>query len=183
MSIVPVLQADERPTNAANSLLALGFSALIIVGSSSGQIHNSVLRAPMSSSNLAPGSAQRNVVLPPAVRAGAPMVGRSTASLLVEAHQASGLTWDQIARFFGVSRRAVHLWASGGRMAASNEELLAHLLRAVDSVKHLDPFDRRQALLDSSSGLNIVDSERAKRSSRDTDINRSPETGVAVDQV
>jgi hypothetical protein len=67
-------------------------------------------------------------------------------------------------------------------MTASNEELLAHLLRAVDSVKHLAPSDRRQALLSPGSGLNLVDTERARRSSRETDINRSPRIGVVVDE-
>ena len=28
----------------------------------------------------------------------------------------SGLTWEQLGKAFGVSRRAVHLWANGGRM-------------------------------------------------------------------
>lgn len=111
----------------------------------------------------------------------APSLGQSTASLLVKAHKASGLTWEQIARYFGVSRRAVHLWVSGGRMSAANEELLVHLVRAIDSVNHLAISARRQALLNSSSGLNLVDSERARRSSRETDINRSPRTGVVVD--
>jgi hypothetical protein len=68
-------------------------------------------------------------------------------------------------------------------MTASNEELLAHLVRAVEAVKHLAPLDRRQALLRSDSGLNLVDAERARRSSRETDINRSPRIGVVADQV
>ena len=107
----------------------------------------------------------------------------SPAELLVETRDASGLTWDQLARYFGVSRRAVHLWAAGGRMSAANEELLAHLVRAVDAVRGLEPAARRQALLRPDSGLNIIDTERARRSSRDSDINRSPEIGAAADGV
>lgn len=56
----------------------------------------------------------------------------TSAELLTRTHRESGLTWDQLARYFGVSRRAVHLWAAGGRMSATNEELLAHLVFAVD---------------------------------------------------
>ena len=183
MSIVPVSPVSARPISTANALLAVGFSALTIVGSSSGQLHDFGLRSSISSSNLAPASVQPSVVPPPVVRTdGGLFSGRSKALLLAEAHKASGLTWEQIARYFGVSRRAVHLWASGGRMTASNEELLVHLVRAVDSVKHFAPSDRRQALLSSGSGLNLVDTERATRSSRETDINRSPRIGVVVDE-
>lgn len=183
MSIVPVSPLSARPTSTAGVLLAVGFSALTTVGSSAGQMHDPGLRSLISSSNLAPASTQPCVVLPPVVRTDdAPFSGRSTASLLAAAHEASGLTWEQIARYFGVSRRAVHLWGSGGRMTASNEELLVHLVHAVDSVKHLDHSDRRQALLTSDRGLNLVDTERARRSSRETDINRSPRIGVVADQ-
>lgn len=164
-------------------LLAAGVSALLVVGSSSGQISDWHLQSAMSSSNVAPAEVPPHFLAHPIIEtAEAVSAELSTSQLLAEAHEASGLTWDQIARFFGVSRRAVHLWASGGRMTASNEELLAHLVRAVQAVKHLEPGDRRQALLRTDAGLNIVDTERARRSSRTTDINRSPEIGVASDQ-
>lgn len=183
MSTVPVSPVSTRSTSTANVLLAVGFSALTFVGSSSGQLHDFSLRSSISSNNLAPASGEPSVVAPPVIRTGGELNSpRSTAALLAEAHEASGFTWEQVARYFGVSRRAVHLWASGGRMSASNEELLVHLVHAVDSVKHLAPSERRQALLSSDSGLNLVDTERAKRSSRETDINRSPRIGVVIDQ-
>lgn len=102
-------------------------------------------------------------------------IAPATAQLLQEVHADSGLTWDQIARYFGVSRRAVHLWASGGRMAAANEEMLTRLAKTVDSLKNLDLTSRRQALLATDIGANIIDAARAERSSRATDINRSPD--------
>jgi hypothetical protein len=183
MRIVPASRISARPTRTENALFVVGLSALSVVGSSSGQLHDFYLPSPISSSNLAPAAPPPNVVPPPVVRTDdAATSGRSTALLLAETHEASGLTWEQIARYFGVSRRAVHLWTSGGRMTASNEELLAHLVRAVEAVKHLAPPDRRQALLRSDSGLNLVDAERARRSSRETDINRSPRIGVVADQ-
>lgn len=40
----------------------------------------------------------------------------------VKAH--SGLTWDQLGKIFGVSRRAVHMWANGGRLNESNARRL-----------------------------------------------------------
>lgn len=163
-------------------VLAAGLGVLLVVGTSSGQINDWYLPSPMSSSNVAPVAAPPHFLARPVIgTTEATPVGRSTAQLITDAHGASGLTWDQIARYFGVSRRAVHLWASGGRMTASNEELLAHLVRAVQALKHLELGDRRQALLRTDAGLNIIDAERAIRSSRVTDINRSPEIGVASD--
>lgn len=189
MSIVPVTKASARPpASAHNSFLLAGFSTLMVVGSTSGQLTDfyqqpAIHQPAISSSSVAPAAEPPHFVSSLVVHAGeVPSAARSTAQSLTEAHEASGLTWQQIARYFGVSRRAVHLWASGGRMAASNAELLAHLVRAVDEVKHLAPDDRRQVLLRSDNGLNIVDTERAARSSRATDINRSPEIGVTGEQ-
>lgn len=164
-------------------VLTNGLSVLLVVGSSSGQLNHWYLPSAMSSSNVAPVAAPPHFLARPIIGAteASPM-RRSTAQLITEMHEASGLTWDQIARYFGVSRRAVHLWASGGRMTASNEELLTHLVRAVQALRHLEIGDRRQALLRTDAGLNIIDAERAIRSSRATDINRSPEIGVASDQ-
>ncbi len=47
-----------------------------------------------------------------------------------EVRRLSGLTWDQLARMFGVSRRSLHCWASGKPMASGNEEHLQRV-RAV----------------------------------------------------
>lgn len=183
MSTVPASQASAASMSTQHFLPAAGFSTLLVIGSSSGHLNDWYLHSAMSSSNVAPTAAPPHFVARPVVdTAEAASAGRSTAQLVTETHEASGLTWDQIARYFGVSRRAVHLWASGGRMTASNEELLAHLVRAVQAVKHLEPSDRRQTLLRTDAGLNIVDTERARRSSRATDINRSPEIGAASDQ-
>ena len=43
--------------------------------------------------------------------------GMSTAKAIRKAHEDSGLTWDQLAKVFGVSRRSVHLgeWRSHER--------------------------------------------------------------------
>lgn len=107
----------------------------------------------------------------------------TSAELVARVRDDSGLTWDQLARYFGVSRRAVHLWAAGGRMSASNEELLMHLVDIVETLADRSPEARRQTLLSQASGLNIVDTERARRSSNRSDINRSPEIGVLPDNV
>lgn len=53
---------------------------------------------------------------------------RSVGTALGELRRLSGLTWDQLSRVFGVSRRSLHFWASGKAMAATNEEHLQRLL-------------------------------------------------------
>jgi len=54
---------------------------------------------------------------------------------IAELRRRSGLTWDQLARLFEVSRRSVHFWASGKVMAAAHEE---HLQRVLAAVRRLD---------------------------------------------
>lgn len=162
------------------SAVAVGYVGLSLIGSSSGQIQAPTMNEMMSSS-----WSQRSSVLalvmsgPVKVEDQVPVVN-SPAELLAEIREISGLTWDQLARYFGVSRRAVHLWAAGGRMSAANEELLAHLVRSVAAVRDLEPAARRQALLRPDSGMNIIDTERARHSSRDSDINRSPDIVAAT---
>ncbi|GHB31348.1 hypothetical protein GCM10010346_63420 [Streptomyces chryseus] len=63
----------------------------------------------------------------------------STAAAVSRLHDESGLTWDQLGRLLGVSRRAVHMWAAGKRMNSKNTELLGKLLRLVDSAPTTGP--------------------------------------------
>jgi DNA-binding transcriptional regulator YiaG len=55
----------------------------------------------------------------------------SAGSGIAELRRLSGLTWEQLARLFKVSRRALHFWASGKPMTPSNEEHLQRLLAVV----------------------------------------------------
>lgn len=66
----------------------------------------------------------------------------------------SGLTADQIARLFGVSRRTVQNWVAGGSMAAQHEERLSVLLAKIAPLAP-SAVERRAALLSSSSGTSI----------------------------
>jgi transcriptional regulator with XRE-family HTH domain len=80
--------------------------------------------------------------------------------------EASGLTWDQLGRLFGVSRRAVHLWATGGRMNGSNTEQLARLEAAVARLRSNTPDDRKLELFDGSTGPSLYDQLRSQHASR-----------------
>lgn len=60
--------------------------------------------------------------------------GRHTEALqtpqaaLLTLRRLSGLTWDQLARLFGSTRRSLHFWASGKRLSLAHEEQLHRLL-------------------------------------------------------
>lgn len=75
----------------------------------------------------------------------------------------SGLTWDQLSRVFGVSRRAVHMWATGSRISAAKAELLRQFAAEVQRVAGATPDETRAALLASSAThRSIVDQYRAR---------------------
>lgn len=66
---------------------------------------------------------------------------------IAELRRRSGLTWEQLARLFGVSRRSLHFWASGKPMAPTNEEHLQRLLAAMRKVDRGSAAANRSALL------------------------------------
>jgi DNA-binding transcriptional regulator YiaG len=64
-----------------------------------------------------------------------------------ELRRLSGLTWDQLARMFSVSRRSLHFWASGKPMAPSNEEHLQRVLAVLRKIDRGAASENRTALL------------------------------------
>jgi transcriptional regulator with XRE-family HTH domain len=76
----------------------------------------------------------------------------STAAIVQELRQKSGLTWDQLGRLVGVSRRAVHLWVAGGRVNAHHLELLTQLHQIVDRLPATSPVERRALLFQTRRG-------------------------------
>lgn len=66
---------------------------------------------------------------------------------IAELRRLSGFTWDQLARLFHVSRRALHFWASGRAMTASHEEHLQRLLAVVRRIDRGSAAANRAALL------------------------------------
>lgn len=59
----------------------------------------------------------------------------------------SGLTWDQLAGLFGVSRRAVHGWAAGARLNAHHSELLTWLRQTLMNVERPGDLEGTRAAL------------------------------------
>jgi DNA-binding transcriptional regulator YiaG len=65
-----------------------------------------------------------------------------------ELRRLTGLTWEQLARIFSVSRRSLHFWASGKPMAPGNEEHLHRLLALVRKLDRGAASANRTALLE-----------------------------------
>lgn len=82
----------------------------------------------------------------------------------------SGLTWDQLGKVFGVSRRAVHMWANGGRLNESNarrlREFSAVVRGIIASSDATTPEDVRGRLLEvGPDGMSTIGRMRNERSS------------------
>ena len=74
---------------------------------------------------------------------------RSSARMIRDLKSRSGLTWDQLAGVFGVTRRAAHGWASGARLNAQHSETLNWLSQTLTRLEvPADPASTRAALLE-----------------------------------
>lgn len=95
----------------------------------------------------------------------------STADVIEEIHEKSGLTWDQIARALAVSKRTVLLWARGSKVNSKNLESIMSLKQLIDSIPG-DAEARRTALLAASSSSASRLNEWARgNSARTTRVN------------
>ena len=64
-----------------------------------------------------------------------------------ELRRLSGLTWEQLAQVFNVSRRSLHFWASGKAMSLANGEHLQRVLAVVRRIDRGSASATRTALL------------------------------------
>jgi DNA-binding transcriptional regulator YiaG len=99
-------------------------------------------------------SAMGNVRLPTTERTSAQPAGKlliqiadSTSAGIMEVRRLTGFSWDQLADLFSVSRRSVHLWASGGGVSAHKEERLFKVLSALRRMSDGDAQSLRAKLL------------------------------------
>ena len=81
----------------------------------------------------------------------------ATGKAVSELRQISGLTWEQLAALFGVSRRSVHFWASGKPLNAANHERLMHVLDVVRYADRGTARGTRAALLEAREGTTAFD--------------------------
>lgn len=71
----------------------------------------------------------------------------STSAAINELRRRSGLTWEQLARMFRVTRRSIHLWASGKPMNATNKVRLGRLLTVIRHIDRGTASETRMALV------------------------------------
>jgi transcriptional regulator with XRE-family HTH domain len=75
-----------------------------------------------------------------------------------ELRRLSGLTWEQLAKLFNVSRRSIHSWASGERLKSFNEE---NLYRLLDTIRYINrgsaSLNRSLLLQPSNDGRSLLD--------------------------
>jgi DNA-binding transcriptional regulator YiaG len=76
---------------------------------------------------------------------------------IAELRRLSGLTWDQLARLLGVSRRTLHFWVSGKPMTPINEERLARLLLVVQRLDQGSSAETRALLFSDAHGELLFD--------------------------
>jgi DNA-binding transcriptional regulator YiaG len=74
----------------------------------------------------------------------------ATRAAINEIRKLSGLTWEQLARLFNVSRRSLHFWASGQPMSRFNEESLNRLLGTIRYINRGSASINRTVLLSPS---------------------------------
>lgn len=67
--------------------------------------------------------------------------------LLADIRSKTRLTWDQLAKVFGVQRRSLHLWARGSRLSADNAERLERVAAAIRLLDAGDPERTRSEIL------------------------------------
>lgn len=89
-------------------------------------------------------------------------MGVSTAEAVLELRRLSGLTWDELASVFGVSRRALHHWASGSTLTPAHLHQVHQVLHLVRRLS-LGVSDalRARLLTPSVSGATGIDLLRA----------------------
>jgi hypothetical protein len=81
-----------------------------------------------------------------------PSLTQTSEATLNELKRLSGLTWEQLAKIFNVSRRSLHFWASGKPLSPFNEEHLRRLLGTVQYINRGSSDINRSALLQPQQG-------------------------------
>jgi transcriptional regulator with XRE-family HTH domain len=70
----------------------------------------------------------------------------------MELRRLSGLTWEQLAGLFEVTRRTIHFWASGKALNSNNEEKLYRILATVRQIDRGTAHQNREALFRAEAG-------------------------------
>lgn len=76
----------------------------------------------------------------------------SVGPAIMELRRLSGMTWEQLAGLFEVTRRTVHFWASGKALNSYNEEKLYRILSTVREISRGTAQENRDLLFTASQG-------------------------------
>jgi hypothetical protein len=82
--------------------------------------------------------------------------GTSVGAEIFEIRRLSGLTWDELATVFGVSRRSLHHWANGKPISAANEDRVRRVLATLQRVDHGEAHRNRTLLMASCPDGGLV---------------------------
>ena len=87
------------------------------------------------------------------------MPTESTAEAIMEIRRRSGLTWQELAELFEVSRRSAHHWANGNPVSAGRERTIRRMLAAIRHLDRGSQVDTRALLLavDQATGVSTLD--------------------------
>lgn len=69
----------------------------------------------------------------------------------------SGLTWDQLAQLFSVSRRSLHNWINGQPMTQDHEDVLYRFREILHLIPSSNPLVVRSSLRDRTKGLSVLE--------------------------
>lgn len=85
-----------------------------------------------------------------------PAASAVTQKAVNELRRLSGLTWEQLAKVFNVSRRSLHFWASGKPLSRSSEEQLNRVLETIRFIDQGSATLNRSLLLTSDGDGNLL---------------------------
>src|ERR1035441_737266 len=88
-----------------------------------------------------------------------PDLAKSVRSL----RQRSGLTWDELARVFGVTRRTLYNWSIGGQVSSAHAQTLARVIGLVHEVDTGDARLTRSRLLAPTESGSTLYTQLAQR--------------------
>jgi DNA-binding transcriptional regulator YiaG len=152
-----------------SALLPAFISIPILTGATSLPAHLESIRSPHSVVALRSSVAElRGATVSREVEEALPDLARSVRAL----RRRSGLTWDELARIFGVTRRTLYNWSIGGQVSAAHAQALAQVIARVHEVDAGDPkLTRSRLLAPTDSGATLY-----------TRLVQQQELGVATEE-
>ena len=96
---------------------------------------------------------------------------KSDSELVISLHDRSGLTWEQLAKTIGVSRRSLHMWAAGSTVTRAHRVAMERLDRLIARI-NMAPNETRAKLLEQRlEGGSLLDQFRRERDAGRREIN------------